>query len=202
MEVLADFDCSDAGLAGFRDAGLLHLLCRSDPDFGEPGRFVRTLDLSDAPVTDAGLAALADFPKVERLILRRTAVTDAGFERFRGLTTLVELDLAGTKVADRGLGHLSGLTNLEFSVWRPQGLRTLELKELRALKGLRRLKLMRTGVTDDGLDELGRMTDLTQIDLSDPRPRRPGLSRAGRDARLRHQSLPDTASGLTRGPPR
>lgn len=60
---------------------------------------VRELDLSDTQVTDEGLHVLEDFEKLERLVLARTGVTEAGFkEHIEPIVTLMELDLRGTKV--------------------------------------------------------------------------------------------------------
>ncbi len=44
--------------------------------------------------------------------LRNTRVTDAGFERLKGLTNLERLKLQNTQVTYAGLEHLEGLVNL------------------------------------------------------------------------------------------
>ena len=60
---------------------------------------LRELDLSDTKVTDAGLARLAEHPKLESLRLARTGITDSAFEgTLDKLPSLKQLDLTGSKV--------------------------------------------------------------------------------------------------------
>jgi hypothetical protein len=70
------------------------------------------LDLSRTGVTDAGLAVLAEMPRLRRLDLRGTAIGDAGVEALAGLRALETLSLYGTGVTDAGLSRLSELRRL------------------------------------------------------------------------------------------
>jgi uridylate kinase len=81
-------------------------------------------------VDDAALAAVAKLPRVSKLFLTATAVTDSGLETIGTMTDLVALKLDGTQVTDAGLVHLKSLSKL----------RTLEVRS--------------TGVTDAGAAEL------------------------------------------------
>ena len=65
-----------------------------------------------AQITDAGLAYIANFPKLKTLDLQHTLVTDAGMTRLSGLTNLERFCLVGTKVTDAGISRLQNLTNI------------------------------------------------------------------------------------------
>ena len=70
---------------------------------------VASLDLSDAPITDEGMARLRGLTRLRKLCLADTHITGAGLERLSGLTVL---DLSGTPVTDAGLERLKELTQL------------------------------------------------------------------------------------------
>jgi uncharacterized membrane protein len=88
------------------------------------------LDLSGTQISDAGLAAVEQFPNLTRLHLNRTAITDAGMTHLARLSHLEYLNLYGTKITDAGLVPLAGLGNL------------------------RALYCWQTGVTTQGIDRL------------------------------------------------
>jgi Leucine-rich repeat (LRR) protein len=71
----------------------------------------RTLDLRYSVANDAQLAKrLEGRTQLQRLILSRTGITDAGLKHLEKLTQLKYLDLSETKITDAGLKHLRGLT--------------------------------------------------------------------------------------------
>ena len=80
------------------------------------------LYLTDAKVTDAGLAHIKGLARLQILRLGRSGfhkrepgvgVTDTGLECVSGLAGLRELDLGLTPVTDEGLKHLKGLASLQ-----------------------------------------------------------------------------------------
>jgi len=73
---------------------------------------VDTLNLADAKVTAAGLAALAGLKNLGRLHLERSSIDDAGLAHIAGLPRLEYLNLYGTTITDAGLSHLSKLPQL------------------------------------------------------------------------------------------
>ena len=77
-------------------------------------RYLRTLNLSQTPVTDAGLEQLKGLTALQELNVNLVNVTDAGLEHLKGMTGLKELDLRGTEVTDAGVEHLKGLTGLQW----------------------------------------------------------------------------------------
>ncbi len=72
-----------------------------------------SLNLSGTGVTDAGVAALGEYPRLARLNLGRTAVTDDGIASLTSLRELHYLNLYATGVTDRGLVSAASLPALE-----------------------------------------------------------------------------------------
>jgi len=77
------------------------------------------LDLSGSQITDAGVAKLKGFTKLNRLNLSNTKITNAALAHLTRLQNLEYLNLYGCKaVSDAGLVHLKGLKNLKkLFVW-------------------------------------------------------------------------------------
>ncbi|MCI0423193.1 MAG: hypothetical protein L0312_28880, partial [Acidobacteria bacterium] len=68
-----------------------------------PFRNLRFLDLSFAPVDDAGVKSLEGMADLSKLYLRDTQVSNEGLKSLSQLRHLTELDLHGTRVNDAGL---------------------------------------------------------------------------------------------------
>jgi len=87
----------------------------------ELGATVRSLNLRDTKITDAGLKHLATFSGLRRLHLERTAIGDAGLVHLAKLDKLEVLNLYGTKTSDAGLEKLMGLRRLrQLFVWQTE----------------------------------------------------------------------------------
>jgi Leucine-rich repeat (LRR) protein len=146
---------------------------------------LRTLDLSGTRVTDAGLAKLP--LGLTGLILKNTAITNAGLEAVGSLTALEELDLTGAGVDDAGLKRLNqkfrrlildktnvtdaGLMHLDVTRLEVLSLPNLKLSDtfvarLGDAPELRQLNLENTGVTDAGLECLAKLNRLQILNLS------------------------------------
>ena len=74
---------------------------------------IHTLDLSKTKIRDAGLAPVAKFKNLRRLLLSRTTVGDDALEHVAGLQSLEILNLYGTNVSNSGLDHLKDLSGLK-----------------------------------------------------------------------------------------
>lgn len=74
---------------------------------------IAELSLSRTRITDAVIETLADMPRLRRLDLRGTGVTDAGLAKLRGHGALEELVLAQTRLTDSALETLLDLPALE-----------------------------------------------------------------------------------------
>ncbi|MHC4401521.1 MAG: hypothetical protein ACYTG0_17755 [Planctomycetota bacterium] len=86
----------------------------SDSDLAHLGglKSLKSLDLRDTQITDAGLEYLKTLTNLKWLDLCDTQVTDAGLEYLKALTNLEHLHLGWTHITDAGLVHLGGLVNL------------------------------------------------------------------------------------------
>jgi hypothetical protein len=74
---------------------------------------LRTLDLSDAHVSNIDLEQIATSSALENLTLSGTKVSDRGMVSLKKLTSLRRLDLSRTIVTDPGLLELRGLGKLK-----------------------------------------------------------------------------------------
>ncbi len=137
---------------------------------------VRTIDLCDTQITDAGLEHLEELTDLKWLDLSGTQVTDAGLEhlkgltnleglhRLEGLTKLWELHLEGTRVTDAGLAHLKGLRRLRFLWLRGTQVTDAGLEHLQGLTSLERLHLNNTQVTDEGVQKFRQALPTCEIE--------------------------------------
>ena len=71
------------------------------------------LKLSNYPVNDSALAAVAQCRQLRKLYLDHTHISDSGLRYLAGLDSLKYLNLAGTRVTARGLVWLKGLKKLQ-----------------------------------------------------------------------------------------
>ena len=71
---------------------------------------VRTIDLCNTQIIDAGLEHLEELTDLKWLDLSGTQLTDAGLSHLKGLNNLQELWLSTTQISNAGLTHLKSLT--------------------------------------------------------------------------------------------
>jgi RNA polymerase sigma factor (sigma-70 family) len=128
--------------------------------------------------TDAGLAQVKGFPKLEDLSLISPDITDAGLEHLRGLALLRYLTLGSDRVTDKGLAHLEPLAKgkLEHLAILCPGVTDAGLEHLKGMTRLKDLNLSSTRVTDAGLRELRALTQLSGLTLSGTRIGGAGLA--------------------------
>jgi hypothetical protein len=117
---------------------------------------VRSLDLSLARITDAGLAPLGRASRLRELDLFGTPVGDAGLAHLAGLTGLRALYLESTPIGDAGLAHLRRLEHLETLCLSGTRVTDAGLVHLKGLTGLRDLDLSWTAVSEAGVEDLRR----------------------------------------------
>ena len=102
-----------------------------------------------------GVDSLAHLPKLERLNLRASKITDAGAGQLRTLKELRELDLGSTQLSARGLEFLTDLGKLEkLSLSELSRLDDAVLPMLEGMKGLRWLDITGTKITPQGAERL------------------------------------------------
>ncbi|MFC1735980.1 redoxin domain-containing protein, partial [Candidatus Hydrogenedentota bacterium] len=153
----------DLGLSETKisDEGLAHL---------QDMKHLRRLDLSrQTQIGDAGMAYLKGLKSLERLELPYETITDAGLAEISELTNLKRLSVGTnpkSQITDSGLESLSNLTSLEELAIGGVGISDAGLREIGKLTNLRVLRLLNAPlVTDDGLDALASLTSLRSLTL-------------------------------------
>jgi len=117
-------------------------------------------------VTDDVIKALKVFPKLRKVYLQSTSVTDAGLtELCQTHPALKELRVFSDQVGDAGLKAISQLTGLEVLELGSPEVTSAGLKELRNLKKLRVLTLGCLAITDGDLKALDGLKDLEQLNI-------------------------------------
>ena len=128
-------------------------------------------------ITDAGAAHLAKMRSLKKLNLGSAQVTDKGLAYLSQIKTLEQLDLPQEQkgITDVGLAYLAELPNLKaLSISRAHFVDPKMNKEyytdkgLEALAkcgGLEELSIGSPGVTDAGMDRVGRLANLRSLNL-------------------------------------
>ncbi len=126
---------------------------------------IKELLIPGGTLTDQGLPLLSKMTKMEILNLSDCdKITDEGLAHLKPFTQLRDLNLSRMKlITDEGLAHLQGFDHLKI----------LNLSENRDITGtglnpllkLNTLLLKKTGITDEGLAQVGKLTTLTTLDL-------------------------------------
>lgn len=156
----------------FDDAALAELAAKY-------GDRITNLLLQDTAVTDAGLAALAKFPRLHQLAIGHhrwrarpgapapppCPITDAGLAHLRGLNHLDLINLNGLPIPDAGLDALRDLPNLNSLYLFGTQVRGQGLARFRSLPRLSILYLDDAPLAEDGLKALAGATALRLLSL-------------------------------------
>jgi len=135
---------------------------------------LRTLDLSYADITDAGLEHLNGLNQLQELDLGVDA-SDAGLASLKGLINLKTLDLSHTKVNGTGLKGLKGLAQLRKLDLSSSAATDAGLESLKGLTQLQTLDLSHANVGDAGLHHMTGLTHLEVLSLRDTQVTDAGL---------------------------
>jgi hypothetical protein len=127
-------------------------------------RGIRKLALGNTQVTDAGLKYLIGQSRLDWLDVTNCQVTDAGIAALSEELPLRQLNLEGTQVSDASLSRVGGWPLVE-------------------------LDLSRTGVTDAGMLELSRLSELSILWLTGTEVTNRGLERLSRLSKLKHLDI-------------
>lgn len=143
---------------GITDEGLEHLRSL---------RSLRALELTQASISNRGLAVLMDLPALEYLSLN-TGVTDAGLRQMAQLSNLRWLSIAGGRMWGPGLAELAKLPRLErLCFWGARGGGQITDRHIKYLEGLTQLKgLTLWGVdalTDASLASIAKLENLEEL---------------------------------------
>ncbi|MFO0897050.1 MAG: hypothetical protein U0836_06415 [Pirellulales bacterium] len=179
------------------------------------GKPIVALNLVSLPVTDEGIAHLAGNPKMKKLLLEGTKmsdagmrvvadmpeltvltmngeITDEGLKPVAGLTNLVELMLSD-KVTDKGLPQLSRLTNLDSLGPLGPGVSGAGIDALFPLQKLTTLRFYNSNITDADLDKLARFPELTSLELTGTKITDAGLMKLAKLPKLKVLIIGSTA---------
>ena len=125
-----------------------------------------SIELSDDPIGDAGLAHFPDSQFLKNLMLAHLKnVTDAGLAAFKNCRNLRDLNLIGTPVTGTCLTHFKDCANLTTVALANTRVTDAGLENLKDYKGLTSVGLKDTAVTDKGLAHLARCKGLTYLNV-------------------------------------
>jgi len=127
---------------------------------------LRSLDLADTDISDAGLAYVGNFCHLAHLSLFYCNITNAGLRHLENLTTLETLNLDSRDIGDEGLVHLHRLSNLRSLDLFSGRITDIGCGYLSRLSSLESLELCGGGVGDRGCARLADMSSLTSLNLS------------------------------------
>ena len=127
---------------------------------------LRELVLESGGCDDQAAAILATLPDLERLVLRRCPLTDAGFQSLSGCVRLRDLNVPQTACTAAGVRSLAALASLRSLRLGGEKLAGPEVGEAVAeLVRLRSLHLIDVPIGDRGLAALGRLPGLWNLYL-------------------------------------
>ena len=132
---------------------------------------VKSLLLNDLNITDAGLEALktVEWP-IANLDLRGCAVTNAGLDHVKGLSTLKALRLSGSNSAcsvdDTGMASVAEFKNLKVLSLDKLWISDEGIEQLAGLERLEELYLAGTTIGDDAIGMIARLPNIRKLRLS------------------------------------
>lgn len=146
---------------------------------------VEYVDLSPSNVTDSDLTCLCNLPRLRTLDLHETAISDAGMEVVGRLTSVEWLSLEGTRVGDRGVAQIARLSHLiQLDLGNTQ-VTDACVPMLVGLKSLRILDFEGTAISDLSLVHIGEMEELEDLWLSNTGVTDAGIANLERCGKLR-----------------
>ena len=114
---------------------------------------------------DDGIAAIANLPELESVLLWADQLTDNGLLKMSTLNQLVVLKIDSGLISDAGLKALRGMPKLEWLQLASPNFTDAGLSNLNGLTRLKHLELNFAGITDAGLTSLLPLTELEELDL-------------------------------------
>jgi Leucine-rich repeat (LRR) protein len=127
---------------------------------------VVAVNLGRTWVDDIELLDLARLPKLVRLDLSHTRITDEGLLHLQSQTQIEDLNLYyAEQITDQGMSAIKGWKNLKRLNVRGTRISDGTVAIAGALAGLESLDVAYTQITDNGLDALVPLTHLTELSL-------------------------------------
>jgi hypothetical protein len=125
---------------------------------------LRELTITDIPVSEAGLVYVSQASELEKVSLQYFNFTDAGLISLSRLRRLEHLCLNGSSLENANLKHLKNLPQLVSLHLAGTDVTDRVMRDLDPR--LTMLSLSHTGITDEGLADLGHLRDLQWLYLS------------------------------------
>ena len=126
---------------------------------------LRELMLADCAVDWHRLQLLRSLPKLQRLKLRQTNISDDQLMHVGGLAELRELTISGCPLMGRNLKYLASLSHLESLDLSHTHVDDGAIEQLVLLKNLRHLDLWETRVSASAIPHLAKMKQLQSLSL-------------------------------------
>jgi len=117
-------------------------------------------------LSDKSLQDIAKLKSVKQLLLTDTDITDKGAEYIGTMPQLLDLDVHETLITAKGLNSLRSLTalkKLELDLLRIKG---TDLACLVPMVHLQYLEVGRTGLADNAMKNVGKLTSLVQLKVA------------------------------------
>ena len=128
------------------------------------------LDLSHTRISDEGLLHLRPARQIRDLnLLYAEQITDLGLNAIKNWTNLKRLNVRGTRISDPTLAIAGKLTQLESLDIANTGMTDVGLDALVPLTNLKHLALGRSRFSDEAISVVRVLTTLESLDLSGPR---------------------------------
>ncbi len=135
---------------------------------------LRQLSLQGTGITDKGMEAMANIPRLLDLNLSETQVTDEGVKRLGSAAQLQQLKLSQTRITDKALGFLAAMRSLtDLTLDQTQ----ITDEGLMHIPQLKNLSLDGTRITDAGLKHLENQTWLRFLSLWSTRVTKEGVAK-------------------------
>ena len=142
---------------------------------------LRYLKLAGTGITNTGLIEVGKIASLRSLDLRDCAISDAGIGHLVGLTQLKALRLSGksgaTDVGDAAMTDIAGLTQLKSLALDCLWVSDLGIASLAPLQNLEELYMAKTLIGDDALTVLSNFPLLRKLRVSDTQVSSAGLER-------------------------
>jgi Leucine-rich repeat (LRR) protein len=128
---------------------------------------LRWLDLTQNPLSDAGLSVLSGLKNLEEIRLSYTQAGDETAAWLPALPSLRSLGLWGTRITDAGMQHVGRIATLEMLNIGSQNVTDAGLAELAGLVNLKSLSIDKMPITDAGIRHLPNLKNLEWLDVTD-----------------------------------
>ena len=134
---------------------------------GRSPRDLKFLDVSNANLTDADVASLAELESLGALFLNDNPISDQGISHLTRHEHLEVLWASGQEISGQSLAHLSKLQHLHTLWLTETGLSDRDLVHLPAFPKLRILNLSGANITDAAVSHLQKCKSLGVLFLDD-----------------------------------